>query len=380
MLKIHEYQAKELFRKFGIPTSRGVVVTDPAKAPQAAAEVGYPCVVKAQVHVGGRGKAGGVKLAKNERELAEHARAILGMDIKGLVVERVLIDEAVDIADELYLGIILDRASKFPVFMVSAAGGVDIEEVAAKTPEKILKLPVDPAVGFWPHHGRRLAGFLTGDAGVQRQLADFLQKLYRLFIATDASLAEINPCVITRDGRAVAIDAKINFDDNALFRQGEVEAMRDKSAEDPLELKAKGAGLSYVKLSGDVGCIVNGAGLAMTTMDLIKHFGSEPANFLDVGGSSDPAKVLVAMEIVTGDPDVKAILLNIFGGITRCDDIAAGLLAALKQRPLEIPLVVRLTGTNEDRGRAMLAEAGIEAGVNLDEAVQKVVAAAREGR
>ncbi|MCX7022382.1 MAG: ADP-forming succinate--CoA ligase subunit beta [bacterium] len=379
-MKIHEYQAKELFRKFGIPTSRGVVVTDPAQAPKAAAEVGYPCVVKAQVHVGGRGKAGGVKLARNEAELIEHARAILGMDIKGLVVERVLIDEAVDIADELYLGIILDRASKFPVFMVSAAGGVDIEEVAAKTPEKILKLPVDPAVGFWPHHGRRLSGFLGGDLGVRRQLADFLEKLYRLFLATDASLAEINPCVITSDGRAVAIDAKIVFDDNALFRQAEVEAMRDKSAEDPLELKAKDAGLSYVKLSGDVGCIVNGAGLAMTTMDLIKHFGSEPANFLDVGGSSDPAKVLVAMEIVTGDPDVKAILLNIFGGITRCDDIAAGLLAALKKRPLAIPLVVRLTGTNEDRGRAMLAEAGIEAGVNLDEAVQKAVHAARGGR
>ena len=264
--------------------------------------------------------------------------------------------------------------------MVSAAGGVDIEEVAVKTPEKILLLPVDPAVGFWPHHGRRLAGFLADDEDVRRQLADFLEKLYRLFLDTDASLAEINPLVITKDGRAVAIDAKVNLDDNALFRHPELAAMRDPSAEDPLELKAKEAGLSYVKLAGDVGCIVNGAGLAMTTMDLIKHFGSEPANFLDVGGSSDPAKVLVAMEIITADPDVRAILLNIFGGITRCDDIAAGLLQALEKRPLDIPLVVRLTGTNEERGRAMLAEAGISAGVNLDEAVRKVVSAAKEGR
>ena len=376
-MKIHEYQAKALFREFGIPTSKGVVIGDPAEAPKAAAEIGFPCVVKAQVHVGGRGKAGGVKLAQNSDELEKHASAILGMEIKGLTVERVLVDEAVDIADELYLGIVLDRASKLPVFMVSAAGGVDIEEVAATTPEKILKLPVDPAVGFWPHHGRRLASFLTDDKAVQKQLADLLKKLYRLFMATDASLAEINPLVITGDGRTVAIDAKINFDDNALFRQPGVEKMRDLTSEDERELQAKEAGLSYVKLSGDVGCIVNGAGLAMTTMDLIKHFGSEPANFLDVGGSSNPNKVLTAMEIITSDSNVKAILLNIFGGITRCDDIATGLLQALERRPLEIPLVVRLTGTNEDAGRAMLAEAHITAGVDLDEAVRQVVQAAK---
>lgn len=376
-MKIHEYQAKELFRKFGIPTSKGVMITEAAKLEAAVGEVGLPCVVKAQVHVGGRGKAGGVKFVKTLDEAKEQTDNILGMDIKGLTVERLLIDEAIDLHEELYLGIILDRATKQPMFMVSAAGGIDIEQVAAKTPEKILKLGVNPTVGFWPHHGRRLAGFLHKDPAVQKQLAAILGKLYTLFMASDASLAEINPCVVTGKGEVVAIDAKINIDDNGLFRQKDIEAMRDLSAEDARELQAKEAGLSYVKLDGAVGCIVNGAGLAMTTMDLIKHFGSEPANFLDVGGSSDPKKVLTAMEIITSDPNVKAILLNIFGGITRCDDVANGLLAALKQKPVKIPIVIRLTGTNEDEGRKILEEAGLSAMINLDKAVKAAVAAAK---
>ncbi len=376
-MKIHEYQAKELFRKFGIPTSKGVMITEAAKLEAAVGEVGLPCVVKAQVHVGGRGKAGGVKFVKTLDEAKEQTGNILGMDIKGLTVERLLIDEAIDLHEELYLGIILDRATKQPMFMVSAAGGIDIEQVAAKTPEKILKLGVNPTVGFWPHHGRRLAGFLHKDPAVQKQLAAILGKLYTLFMASDASLAEINPCVVTGKGEVVAIDAKINIDDNGLFRQKEIAKMRDVSAEDARELQAKEAGLSYVKLDGAVGCIVNGAGLAMTTMDLIKHFGSEPANFLDVGGSSDPKKVLTAMEIITSDPNVKAILLNIFGGITRCDDVANGLLAALKQQPVKIPIIIRLTGTNEDEGRKILADAGLSAMVNLDKAVKAAVAAAK---
>ncbi len=376
-MKIHEYQAKELFRKFGIPTSKGVMITDAAKLEAAVGEVGLPCVVKAQVHVGGRGKAGGVKFVKTLDNAKEQTANILGMDIKGLTVERLLIDEAIDLHEELYLGIILDRATKQPMFMVSAAGGIDIEQVAAKTPEKILKLGVNPTVGFWPHHGRRLAGFLHKAPAVQKQLAAILGKLYTLFMASDASLAEINPCVVTGKGEVVAIDAKINIDDNGLFRQKEIAAMRDLSAEDAREMQAKEAGLSYVKLDGAVGCIVNGAGLAMTTMDLIKHFGSEPANFLDVGGSSDPKKVLTAMEIITSDPNVKAILLNIFGGITRCDDVANGLLAALKQQPVKIPIIIRLTGTNEDEGRKILEDAGLSAMVNLDKAVKAAVAAAK---
>jgi len=376
-VKIHEYQAKELFRKFGIPTSKGVMITEAAKLEAAVGEVGLPCVVKAQVHVGGRGKAGGVKFVKTLDKAKEQTVNILGMDIKGLTVERLLIDEAVDLHEELYLGIILDRATKQPMFMVSAAGGIDIEQVAAKTPEKILKLGVNPTVGFWPHHGRRLAGFLHKDPAVQKQLGAILGKLYTLFMASDASLAEINPCVVTGKGEVVAIDAKINIDDNGLFRQKEIAKMRDLSAEDARELQAKEAGLSYVKLDGAVGCIVNGAGLAMTTMDLIKHFGSEPANFLDVGGSSDPKKVLTAMDIITSDPNVKAILLNIFGGITRCDDVANGLLTALKQQPVKIPIIIRLTGTNEDEGRKILADAGLSAMVNLDKAVKAAVAAAK---
>ncbi len=376
-MKIHEYQAKELFRKFGITTSKGVMITEAAKLEAAVGEVGLPCVVKAQVHVGGRGKAGGVKFVKTLDEAKEQTANILGMDIKGLTVERLLIDEAIDLHEELYLGIILDRATKQPMFMVSAAGGIDIEQVAAKTPEKILKLGVNPMIGFWPHHGRRLASFLHKDPAVQKPLAGILGKLYTLFMASDASLAEINPCVVTGKGEVVAIDAKINIDDNGLFRQKDIEAMRDLSAEDARELQAKEAGLSYVKLDGVVGCIVNGAGLAMTTMDLIKHFGSEPANFLDVGGSSNPKKVLTAMDIITSDPNVKAILLNIFGGITRCDDVANGLLAALKQKPLKIPIIIRLTGTNEDEGRKILSDAGLSAMTNLDEAVKAAVAAAK---
>jgi len=376
-VKIHEYQAKAVFREFGIPTSRGELVEATEQAAAALDKVGLPCVVKSQVLVGGRGKAGGVRFVRSREEYDSAVDEILGMRIKGLTVEKLLIDEAVDIAEELYLGVVLDRSAKRPVFMVSAAGGVEIEVVAAETPEKLLKLPIDPTIGFRGFHGRRLAAFLHDDPAIRKQLAEILAGLYQLFMAKDCSLAEINPCVITGDGEATAIDAKINFDDNALFRHPDIAELRDMTAEDPLEVKAKEAGLSYVNLDGTVGCLVNGAGLAMTTMDLIKHFGAEPANFLDVGGSSNPQKVLTAMEIITSDANVKSILLNIFGGITRCDDIANGLIQALEQRPLEVPLIVRLTGTNEEEGRAILEEHGIEAGSDLDQAVRQAVTAAQ---
>ena len=379
-MKIHEFQAKRLFEDYGIPTARGAVAETPEQAAKAASELGGFVAVKAQVLVGGRGKAGGIKLARSPEEAEARAGEILSMTIKGLPVERVLVSEAVDIAREYYLGFILDRTSRRIVFMLTGEGGVEIEELADSRPEAIVRFPIDPGEGI---DETALTEVLRGVFD-RPELVDQDRRtalaLYRLFLDKDCSLVEINPYTMVKDGRLLALDAKINFDDNALDKHPEIQELRNPEEYSPDEIEAREKGLSFVSMDGDIGCIVNGAGLAMTTMDLIKHFGSEPANFLDVGGSSDPAKVLVAMEIVTGDPDVKAILLNIFGGITRCDDIAAGLLAALKKMPLTIPLVVRLTGTNEDEGRAMLAEAGITAGVNLDEAVQKAVAAAREGR
>jgi succinyl-CoA synthetase beta subunit len=376
-LKIHEYQARDIYAQHGMPVPRSEVVTTPADARRVAGEIGGLVVVKAQVHVGGRGKAGGVKLAKTPDEAEAAARAILGMDIKGLTVEKVLVADAVDIESEYYAGIIVDRQSKRPVFMVSAAGGIDIEEVARETPEKIHKLVIDPERGLTDDQATDLAGKLDSRPHVVSQLADVIARLYDAFVGSDASLAEINPLVVTPDEKVLAIDAKINIDDNALYRHEDIAAMRDPSTETDELRKAREMGLSYVKLEGNVGCIVNGAGLAMTTMDVIKHYGGEPANFLDIGGSSNPQKVVTALEIITSDPNVKSILINIFGGITRCDDVAKGLVQALTETSLDLPIVARLTGTNEAEAREILAEHRLVTAETMDEAVEKAVELAR---
>jgi succinyl-CoA synthetase beta subunit len=376
-VNIHEYQAKELLAAQGIPVPMGEVATTPEQAEAIARRLGGAVVVKAQVHTGGRGKAGGVKLAKTPEEAREKARAILGMDIKGLTVEKVLIAPAEDIASEAYVGIIMDRASKAPVWMVSAAGGIDIEEVAHTDPDKITKLPVDTRYGFLPHQAYLLATKLYTDAKQQRAAAKILQQLYTAFVQAGASLAEINPLITTPDGTVKAIDAKFNIDDNELFRRPEIEALRDESSEDPAEVTAREANLTFIKLDGDVGCVVNGAGLAMATMDLVKYYGGEPANFLDIGGSSNPEKVVNALKIITTDPQVKAILFNIFGGITRTDDVANGIVTATKQIDIKVPIVIRLTGTNEEIAVKILAEAGFTAMTDMDEAVKRAVALAK---
>ena len=376
-MNIHEYQAKELLAAQGIPVPMGEVATTPEQAEEIARRLGGAVVVKAQVHTGGRGKAGGVKLATTPEEARQKAEAILGMDIKGLTVEKVLIAPAEDIASEAYVGIILDRASKAPVWMVSAAGGVDIEEVAATDPEKIVKLPVDPRYGFLPHQAYLLASKLYQDPKQVRAAAKILQQLYTAFIEAGASLAEINPLITTPSGEVKAIDAKFNIDDNELFRKPDVEALRDESSEAPTEVLAREAGLTFIKLDGDVGCVVNGAGLAMATMDLVKYYGGEPANFLDIGGSSNPEKVVNALKIITTDPNVKAILFNIFGGITRTDDVANGIVTATKMIDINVPIVIRLTGTNEEIAVRILAEAGFSAMTDMDEAVQRAVALAK---
>ena len=376
-MNIHEYQAKELLAAQGVPVPMGEVATTPEQAEAIARRLGGAVVVKAQVHVGGRGKAGGVKLASTPEEARDKAAAILGMDIKGLTVEKVLIAPAEDIATEAYVGIILDRASKAPVWMVSAAGGIDIEEVAVTDPEKITKMAVDPRYGFLPHQAHLLATKLYSDPKQVRATAKILQQLYKAFVEAGASLAEINPLITTPSGEVKAIDAKFNIDDNELFRLPAIEALRDVSSEDPAEVLAREANLTFIKLDGDVGCVVNGAGLAMATMDLVKYYGGEPANFLDIGGSSNPEKVVNALKIITTDPQVKAILFNIFGGITRTDDVANGIVTATKMIDIKVPIVIRLTGTNEEIAVKILAENGFAAMTDMDEAVQKAVALAK---
>jgi len=378
-MKIHEYQARKIFRDHGLPVPPERVAVSPEEAETAARELGGKVVVKAQVHVGGRGKAGGVKLAKDPAEAREAAGAILGMDIKGLEVRKVLVVPAVNIADEAYAGIIVDRASKRPVLMVSAAGGVDIEEVARETPDKIHKVEIDPRYGLLTHQAMALGFALYDDLGRVREAARLFQRLYRAFEAIDASLAEVNPLVVTGEGELQAIDAKVNLDDNALYRHPEFEGLRDPSSEAPAEVEAREKGLSYVKLEGTVGCIVNGAGLAMATMDLIKYYGAEPANFLDIGGSSNPEKVVNAMRIILSDPNVKAILFNIFGGITRCDDVANGIVSALKQLDVDVPIVIRLTGTNEKEALEILESVDLPATNSMDEVVQKAIELAKGG-
>jgi succinyl-CoA synthetase beta subunit len=376
-VKIHEVDARAIFSRYGLPVPPSRLVSKAEEAKEAAKEIGCPVVIKAQVLVGGRGKAGGVKLASHPDEAAQKAKAILGMDLKGITVEKVLVARAVDIAKELYVGMVVDRGSRKPLMMVSPAGGIDIEEVARTTPEKILKIVIDPLWGILPFQTRRMTSSLTGDKEIAKKLAAVLGSLYTAFMGVDATLAEINPLVVTPAGDVWAIDAKINIDDSSLFRQKEVAGLRDESAEDPGEVDAREAGLSFVKLKGSIGCVVNGAGLAMSTMDMIKHFGGEPANFLDIGGSSSPDKVLSAMRIILRDSNVKSILVNIFGGITRCDDVARGIIEAKKELGMEVPLVVRLTGTNEDAARDILAGTTLISASTMEEGVTKAIAAAR---
>jgi succinyl-CoA synthetase beta subunit len=379
-VNIHEYQAKDILRAQGVPIPPGEIATTPEQVEAIAKKIGGMVVVKAQVHTGGRGKAGGVKLAKSPAEAKEIASKILGMKINGLTVYTVLVTAAADIASEAYVGIILDRASKKPVFMVSPAGGIDIEEVAAKTPEKILKLPIDTRYGLQPYQASELGFFLFDDVKKVRAAAKIMGQLYQAFMKNDASLAEINPLVVTPAGEVLALDAKISVDDNALDRHSDLAALRDETAEAHSEVEARNANLTFIKLEGNVGCVVNGAGLAMATMDLVKYYGGEPANFLDIGGSSNPEKVVNALRIITEDPSVKVILFNIFGGITRTDDVANGIVTATKANPLKIPIVIRLTGTNEEIAMKILQENGFSASSDMDEAVEKAVALAKGGK
>jgi succinyl-CoA synthetase beta subunit len=379
-VNLHEYQAREILRRHGIPVPEGEVVTTPQAARAAATRLGGSVVVKAQVHAGGRGKAGGVKLAKSAEEAEAVAAKILGMTIKGLTVQKVLVVPATDIASESYVGIIVDRESQRPLLMVSAAGGIDIEEVAAKTPEKIHRRAIDPRYGLLAHQALALAFQLYPDVTKARAAAAIMQQLVTAAYDAGASLAEINPLVTTPDGKVLALDAKIVVDDNELERRPAIAALRDASAEAPSEVQAREAGLTFIKLDGSVGCCVNGAGLAMATMDLVKYYGGDPANFLDIGGSSNPQKVVNALKIITSDPNVRSILFNIFGGITRCDDVANGIVQATGQFPLKVPMVIRLTGTNEQEAIRILTKAGFEALTDMDQAVKQAVAAAGGGR
>jgi succinyl-CoA synthetase beta subunit len=372
-MKIHEYQAKELFAKAGIPVPPGEAVADPVQVRTLAEKYLKPVMVKAQVHVGGRGKAGGIKYAETPEAAFVLAQKILGMNIKGLTVKKVLITPAEDILSEAYVGIILDRATKTPVIMVSSAGGVDIEEVAAKTPQKIHKLSIDPVEGIKSFQARNLSYKLFREFSQVRETADIIMKLYKLFWELDASLVEINPLIINNAGKVIALDAKINLDDNGLFRHGELEEMRDPDAEEPSEVEAREGGLTFIKLNGNIGCIVNGAGLAMATMDLVKRYGGDPANFLDIGGSSNPQKVVTAIKIILEDPKVRAILINIFGGITRCDDVANGIVTAINQLKPTVPIVVRLTGTNEEKAHKILRAVNLPFEPTLDDVVKKAI-------
>ena len=377
-MKLHEYQARDLLATYGIPVTGGGVATTPAEARAIAEQLGRPVVVKAQVFVGGRGKAGGVKLAATPEEAEQVAGQILGMDIKGLIVEKVLVAEAITYEKEIYLSAILDRATKCVVMIASAEGGVEIEEVAKTNPDAIIKLPAHPTLGLQDYQARELA-FAIGltDGKQARQFAQIATALYRVFVATDASLAEINPLVIRADGSLQALDSKVLLDDSALFRHPDLAALRDSSDEPEAERLARQADITFIKLDGSIGCMVNGAGLAMATMDVVKLYGGEPANFLDIGGGAGKAKVKAALQIILADPSVKAVMFNIFGGITRVDEVARGIIAALEEVPTNVPMVARLTGTNEEEGRRLLAESKLIPAATLGEAAQKAVAAAQ---
>ena len=376
-MKLHEYQSKRLFAKFGIPIPPGDIATTPAEARRVATELGGRVVVKCQVLVGGRGKAGGIKLANDPAEAEAVAGQILGMDIKGLTVGTVLVDAAADIETEIYLGIVIDRTSRRPVMMVSAEGGVEIEEVARTNPEAIIKAQIDPFLGLREYQTRDMAVGIGLDRKHWRSFHRIAAGLASCFVANDASLAEINPLVITAQDELLAVDGKMLIDDNSLFRHRDLAELRDLAEETPAEAEARQNGLSYVDLDGEIGCMVNGAGLAMTTMDIIKLSGGSPANFLDIGGGAKSDKVATALRLILSDPKVKAVLFNIFGGITRCDEVAAGVLDALGQVRTEVPMVARLVGTNAAEGRAMLVDAKMITATTLKEAAEKAVAAAR---
>lgn len=376
---IHEYQGKLLLDEVGVPITRGRVASTPEEAGKIAAEIGKKVAVKAQVLVGGRGKAGGIKIAEGQADAEQKAREIIGMDIKGLKVEKVLVEEAIDIAKELYLGITLDRAKAAHVIMFSTMGGVDIEEVAETHPEAIVKVAVSPQRGLLDHHIREVCHAFPMEKQERKDLAVFVKTLFDLYIKKDCTIAEINPLAITTDGRMVAADAKVNFDANALFRHPELEAMATETEEegDPLELKAKEKGLAYVRLDGEIGIIGNGAGLVMGTLDEVNRVGGKPANFLDVGGGASAQVVTTSLELVLSDPNVKGVLFNIFGGITRGDEVAKGIIEGTKVLNIECPLVIRLSGTREEEGRAILKEAGIETAATMEEAAKKIVALTR---
>jgi succinyl-CoA synthetase beta subunit len=384
-MKIHEYQAKQLLREYGIPVPRGREASTPDEAREAAETLHGKTVVKAQIHAGGRGKGGGIKPAASPDEACTAARAILGMQLvthqtgpEGKKVRKVLVEEASAVRKELYLSLVVDRSQgkECVVFMASEAGGMDIEQVAATAPEKIVKCAVHPAVGFSPFQARKLSAALGLNAEQQKPFAEIVRNLYRLFLEKDCSLLEINPLAITEEGRLLALDTKINFDDDGLYRHPEIRELRDPDEEEPLEVAAKNAAVNYIKLDGNVGCMVNGAGLAMTTMDLIKMAGGEPANFLDVGGGASAEQIEKAFRILTSDPSVKCILVNIFGGVLRCDRVSAGLIQAAKNIEMRLPMVVRLQGTNVEEGRRMLQESGLRFTVadGLYEAAEKAVA------
>ena len=385
-MKIHEYQAKQILTRFGVAVPKGEVAYTPEEAREIATRLGGTVVVKAQIHAGGRGKAGGVKLARSVAEAESIAGGILGKKLvtvqtgpEGRIVRRLLIEEGLDIEREFYLGLVIDRMSAAPVLMASREGGVEIEVVAAEHPEKILKETINPAVGLQSFQARKIAFGLGLDPSLVNEAARFLAALYRAFQSSDASLAEINPFVLTRDGRLLALDAKMNFDDNALFRHKDIRELRDLDEEDPLEVKASNYNLNYIRLDGNVGCMVNGAGLAMATMDIIQYAGGQPANFLDVGGGANEEQVRRGFEIILGDPNVRAVLINIFGGIMRCDIVASGVVAAAKSLDIKVPVVVRLEGTNVELGQKILQESGLSFTVanGMKDAAEKVVAQAK---
>ncbi|MBN2387752.1 MAG: ADP-forming succinate--CoA ligase subunit beta [Anaerolineales bacterium] len=376
-MKLHEYQSKQIFGRYGIPVPKGRVAATASEARQIAEELGGRVVVKSQVLVGGRGKAGGIRLAKTPKEAEDMATQILGMEIKGLPVRKVLVDPAANIDQEIYLGITNDRTARRPVLMASAAGGVDIEEVARTTPEKIIKVHIDPLLGLRDYQARDIAVGIDLPKQYWKQFGEICHGLWQAYLECDATLAEINPLVILKEKQLAALDGKMLLDDNALFRHPELAEMRDADEEAPGETEARKYGLSFIKLDGNIGCMVNGAGLAMTTMDIVKLFGGEPANFLDIGGGASADKVAAALRIILSDKNVKAILFNVFGGITRCDEVARGILTALEEVKPQIPMVVRLVGTNAEEGRRLLADADMTTAETLADAAQKAVAAAK---
>lgn len=378
-MKINEFQSKEIFSRYSVPVTKEILCYSVDEVLEAAGSLGLPVVVKAQVLTGGRGKAGGVKLARTQEELQIAATQILGMDIKGFKVEKVLVAQGIKFSSEFYVGLTIDRKTKTVLFMASKEGGVEIEEVAKEKPEAILKFPIDPDLGMTAFMARKIAFALFDDFKLVQQASVLFQKLYKIFLDTDASLVEINPLVLTDDGKLLALDGKMTFDDNALYRQPEIYLLNEPTEDEQKEIDAKEKGLTYIRLEGSIGCMVNGAGLAMATMDLIKHFGGTPANFLDIGGSSNPQKVIDAMSLLLSDKNVKVVMINIFGGITRCDDVARGLVSALNQIKVEIPIVVRLAGTNSKEGLEIIRQANLPIVETMSEAAQKAISLYQQG-